>query len=222
MEGKGNILSMNHLVIIGAGEFGRELYWHAQESFGFSDEFDIKGFIDDDYNPNSDRYVNLKKPLISSIDDYEVEPEDVFICAVGSVNGREATVKKIKAKGGRFINLINRTSLIQGNVSLGEGVFIGPYTVIGDSVSIHDHVMLNTHSSIGHDAVLDDYTCVMSYVDITGCCQIGKKVFIASGARMTPSTKIGDEAYVGIGSVVLRRVKAGTKVFGNPARIVEI
>ena len=213
---------MKHLVIIGAGELGRELYWHAHESIGFNTKFDIKGYIDDDYYPESERYVNLQLPLLSSIDNYIIEKDDVFICAVGTVNGREATVEKIKAKGGEFLTIINRTSLIQGNVHIGEGVFIGPYTVIGDSVTINDHVMLNTHSSIGHDAVLGEYTCVMSYVDITGCCQIGRKVFLASGCHMTPSSKIGEGAYVGIGSVVLRRVKPNTKVFGNPAKNIDI
>lgn len=213
---------MKHLVIIGAGELGRELYWHAHESLGFAEEFDIKGYIDDDFAPEAERYQKLQKPLMSTIDDYVIEEDDVFICAVGSPGGREATVKKIKEKGGKFISLINRTSLIQGTVSIGEGVFIGPYTVIGDSVIIRDHVMLNTHTSVGHDAVIDEYTCAMSFVDITGCCQIGKKVYLASGCRMTPSSKIGDGAYIGIGSVVLRRVKAGTKVFGNPARPVSI
>lgn len=213
---------MKHLVIIGAGELGRELYWHAQESKGYGTEFDIKGYIDDDFHPEEERYKNLQKPLISSIDSYVPETDDVFICAVGSANGREATVKKIMAKGGHFISIINRTSMIHGTVKIGEGVFIGPYTVIGDNVTIEDHVMLNTHSSIGHDAVLGEYTCVMSFVDITGHCQIGRKVFLASGCRMTPSTKIGEGAYVGIGSVVIRRVKAGTKVFGNPARPIDL
>lgn len=213
---------MKHLVIIGAGELGRELYWHIHESHGFRTKYDIKGYIDDDYEPLSDRYKNLQQPLLSSIDEYEIQQDDVFICAVGGVNGREATVEKIKAKGGKFISVINRTSLIHGNVSIGEGVFVGPYTVIGDSVTIGNHVMLNTHSSIGHDAILGDYTCVMSYVDITGCCIIGRKAFLASGCRMTPSTKIGDGAYVGIGSVILRRVKPGVKVFGNPAKVIDI
>lgn len=213
---------MKHLVIIGAGELGRELYWHAKESVGFETEFDIKGYIDDDFDPDAERYRNLQKPLISSIDDYAVQDGDVFVCAVGSANGREKTVEKIKAKGGTFISIINRTSIVQGNVRIGEGVFLGPYTVIGDNVTIEDHVMINTHSSIGHDAHIGKYTCAMSFVDITGCCRIGEKVYLASGCRMTPSTKIGDGAYVGIGSIVLRRVKDGTKVFGNPARPVDI
>lgn len=213
---------MKHVVIIGAGAFGRELYWHIQDSKGYGIEYDVKGYIVDDFDLEAERYRNLQKPLLSSIDDYVIMDNDVFICAIGSAEGRESTIGKIEAKGGEFISIIHKTSLIHGTVNIGKGVFIGPYTVLGDNVSLNDHVMLNTHSSIGHDAVLGKYTCVMSYVDITGFCEIGEKVFLASGCRMTPSTKIGDGAYVGIGSVVLRRVKPGVKVFGNPAKIVDI
>ena len=213
---------MKHLVIIGAGEFGRELYWHIQDSRGFSTEFDVKGYIDDAYHPGDAVDLKLQKPLLSSVDDYEIEEDDVFICAIGSGKGRESTATRIEQRGGKFISVIHKTSLIHGTVKIGDGVFIGPYTVIGDNAVLKNHVMLNTHSAIGHDAVIEEYACVMSFVDITGCCHIGKKVFLASGCRMTPSTNIGDGAYVGIGSVVLRRVKAGTKVFGNPAKALDI
>lgn len=213
---------MQHLVIIGAGELGRELYWHAQEAIGYNIEFDIKGFIDDDFSPEAEKYRTLGRPLLSSVDAYEIEQNDVFICAIGSVNGREATVNKIKSKGGQFRTIRHKTSIIQGNVNMGEGLFMGPFTIIGDGATIGNHVMINTHSAVGHDVVIGDYTCIMSYVDVTGCSQIGRKVFLASGSRMTPSTRIGDGAYVGIGSVVLRKVKAGVTVFGNPARAVDI
>lgn len=213
---------MKHLVIIGAGELGRELYWHAQEAFGYNVEFDIKGFIDDDYDTQASKYQSLRKPLLSSIDDYTIEPDDVFICAIGSVNGREATVNKIKSKGGQFTSIRHKTSIIQGNVEIGEGLFMGPFTIIGDGARIGNHVMINTHSAVGHDVDIGDYTCIMSYVDVTGCSTIGRKVFLASGCRMTPSTKIGDGAYIGIGSVILRKVKPGVKVFGNPAKAVDI
>lgn len=213
---------MKHLIIIGAGSFGRELFWHIQDSKGFGAEFDVKGYIVDNYESVSDEELKLQKPLLSSIDDYKIEIDDVFICAIGSVEGRESTVRRIEKRGGEFLSIIHNTALIHGTVKIGHGVFIGPYTVIGDNVTLKDHVMLNTHSSIGHDAIIEEYTCAMSYVDITGYCHIGKKVFLASGCRMTPSTTIGDGAYVGIGSVVLRRVKAGIKVFGNPARAIDI
>lgn len=213
---------MKQLVIIGAGELGRELYWHAQEAFGYNSEFVVKGFIDDDYAPENEKYKTLGKPLLSSVEDYDIEPDDVFVCAIGSVNGREATVEKIKSRGGQFMTVRHKTSIIQGNVEVGEGLFMGPFTIIGDGAKIGNHVMINTHSAIGHDVAIGDYTCIMSYVDVTGCSHIGRKVFLASGCRMTPSTKIGDGAYIGIGSVVLRKVRPGVKVFGNPAKVVDI
>ena len=33
-----------------------------------------------------------------------------------------------------------------------------------------------------------------------------------------PNADIEDDAYVGVGSVILRKVKTGKRVFGNPAR----
>ena len=37
---------MKHLVIVGAGGFGREMFGMAREAVGFGSEFDIKGFLD--------------------------------------------------------------------------------------------------------------------------------------------------------------------------------
>lgn len=209
------------LVIIGAGEFGRELYWHAQASKGYGTRFEIKGYIDD-AEPSDEKFQKIQKPLLGSIDEYKIEKDDVFICAIGMPVARETVIRKMTEKGAKFINLIHNTSIIQGQVSIGWGVFIGPYTVIGDNVSIDDHVMLNTHSAIGHDAVVNKYVCIMSYVDVTGGCYIGEAAFLGSGSRMVPGTRIGSRSYVGIGSVVLKRVRNGKKVFGNPARTYEI
>lgn len=212
---------MKHLIIIGAGEFGRELYWHAQSSKGYGTEFEIKGYIDD-AEPSDERYQKIQKPLLGSISEYQIEENDVFICAIGTPSVRESIIPKMLDKGAEFMNLIHNTSIIQGQVSLGIGVFIGPFTVIGDSVSIGDHVMLNTHSAIGHDAVIKKFACIMSYVDVTGCCSIEQAAFLGSGCRMVPGTRIGAHSYVGVGSVVLKRVKDGKKVFGNPAKVYEI
>ena len=215
---------MKHLVIVGAGEFGRELYWHSQFSRGYGTEFDLKGYIDDVMakNPSDTRYKNVPLPLLSSIDEYKIEQNDIFICAMGTPCARETVIAKMREKGAEFMNMIHNTSLIQGHTELGKGIFMGPYTVIGDSVSIGDHVMLNTHSSIGHDAIIKDFTCIMSYVDITGGCRVEQSAFLGSGCRLVPGSQIGRNAYVGIGSVVLRRVKDGQKVFGNPAKAYEI
>ena len=37
---------MRHLVIIGAGGFGREVYGVAREAVGYGTDFDVKGYLD--------------------------------------------------------------------------------------------------------------------------------------------------------------------------------
>ena len=37
---------------------------------------------------------------------------------------------------------------------------------------------------------------------------------------MVPASKIGDDVYICAGSTVMGRVRAGRKVLGNPAKIV--
>ena len=37
--------AVKHLVIVGAGGFGREMYGAALESVGYGVEFDVKGFL---------------------------------------------------------------------------------------------------------------------------------------------------------------------------------
>ncbi len=41
---------MKQLIIIGAGGMGRTVYDSALGSVGFGEDFEIKGFIDDDLN----------------------------------------------------------------------------------------------------------------------------------------------------------------------------
>ena len=212
---------MKNLIIIGAGGFGREFFWHARESIGYGTEFKIGGYIED-FRPETEEKSVLQVPIISSIDDYQVSINDVFVCAISDVNVKEACIEKIKKKNGEFISVIHRSAIVYPSSRIGEGVIIAPNCVVTDNVSVGNHVMINIHSMVGHDAMIGDYSSIMSYVNITGRCKIGRKVFLASGVQMSPLTTIGDQGYAGIGSVVLKNVNPGVKVFGNPARIIEM
>ena len=61
---------MKHLVIVGAGGFGREMYGAALESVGYGAAFDVKGFLDD----RSDALAAFAgyPPVIGSPDGYEI------------------------------------------------------------------------------------------------------------------------------------------------------
>ena len=208
---------MKNLIIIGAGGFAREIYWHAQKSLGFGIEWQIKGFLDGDVKLAAADYELLPDKILGDVDSYEICAGDVFTCAVGTPKARKVLVEKISARGGEFINLISSLAYVMPTVKLGRGVIICPYVNIGDRAELEDFVAVNDVSIIGHDAQIGKFSCVMPHANVAGKCKIGAEVFIGSGAIILPKAKIGDGATVGAGSVVLKKVRAGAKVFGNPA-----
>ena len=84
-------------------------------------------------------------------------------------------------------------------------------TNIGDFVTL-------LGSNIGHDAVVGDYCTISGMCAINGRAVLGKRVFVGGHVVIAPGKKIGDDAYVGNGSVVVTNIRVGYRVFGNPAK----
>ena len=54
-----------------------------------------------------------------------------------------------------------------------------------------------------------------------GFSQIGNMVTLHTKAVIHPKVIVEDNSTVGVASVAIRRVKAGTTVYGNPAKKLE-
>lgn len=208
---------MKHLVIIGVGGFAREVYWHAQESIGFGTEWDLKGFLDGDVRLAEGEYKKLELPLLGNIRDYEIQDHDVFISAIGEPKTRKKLVNIMLERGANFINLISNKATVHGNAKLGIGDILSPGTNIHDHSIIGDFVVFNLNSGVGHDSCIGDFCSFMGLSGVCGNVQVGKEVYFATLATALPHTKIGDGAEIGPGSIVFKSVRAGRRVFGNPA-----
>ena len=208
---------MKHLVIIGARGWGREVYATFIYSKMYeSGEYDVKGYLDD----NSKALDGLKgdwPPILGSVEEYEVQPDDMFFCAMGDAHWRKHYAEIISAKGGHFINIIDRLSWINTSATIGEGIYVGPLTMISANVTIGNHAMIQAYSNIGHDATIGDYASLESYVFMGGYSSVGELSTMHTKSSIIPHKSVGKECVVGFGSVVMRNFKEGSHVFGNPA-----
>lgn len=208
-------MKMKHLVIVGAGGFGREMYGAAREAVGFGRDFDVKGFLD----ARADALAPFAgyPPVIGAIDAYQPREDDVFISALGDIAARRRCVAALEAKGARFISVIHRTATLGPNVVLGDGSFVAPHVSLTADVTIGRHVSVFHSSSIGHDARLGDFSHVYAQCSVGGGVEIGAGAAVYPGAVIVPRRRIGSGAVVGAGSVVLIDVDPGMTVFGSPA-----
>ena len=210
---------MKNLIIIGAGGMGRTIYSNALESVGYGDVFRIKGFIDDNLQA-LDGYEGYP-PIISTIQDYMPEGDDVFVSSIGG-SARRPCMEEIIRRGGEFIELIHHTARIYQNARLGKGNFIGAYTVIGNDAVVGDYNMIQSYSVIGHDARIGSWNRIDTHVTCVGGIVIEDETNIHTSAVINHGVTVGTGAHVGALSFVIRKVKPGTTVCGNPARKLEI
>ncbi|MBO7483363.1 MAG: acetyltransferase [Kiritimatiellae bacterium] len=210
---------MKHLLIVGAGGFGREMFGAAREAVGYGTEFDIKGFLD----ARADALAGFQgyPPVVATPDGYEIGPDDVFITALGDIAARRRCAELIERRGGKFIAVVHRTASLGPGVRVGEGSFVAHNVVLTADVAVGRHACVFHNTSIGHDTTLGDFTHVYAQCAIGGAVRIGEGASVYPGARIVPRRTVGDGAVVGIGSVVVLNVPPRTTVFGNPAAPVE-
>lgn len=206
---------MKKLIIIGAGGMGRTIYSNALESVGYGAEFSIKGFLDDNLKA-LDGYPNYP-PIIGTIKDYVPSKDDVFVSSIGG-SARRPCMEEIIRRGGEFMELIHQTARIYTNVRLGKGNFIGAYTVIGNDAVVGDYNMIQSYTVIGHDAKIGSWNRIDTHVTCVGGVIVEDNTNIHTSAVISHKVVVENGAHVGACSFVIRKVKAGTTVMGNPAK----
>lgn len=210
---------MKNLIIIGAGGMGRTIYSNALESIGYGETYTIKGFIDDNLHA-LDGYPNYP-PILNTIKNYNLEDNDVFVSSIGGPS-RRSCMESIISRGGEFIELIHKTARIYNNAKMGKGNFIGAYSVIGNDAIVGDYNMIQAYSVIGHDAKVGSWNRIDTHVTCVGGIVIEDEVNIHTSAVINHGVTVGSGAHVGALSFVIRKVKAGTTVMGNPAKRIEL
>ena len=115
---------------------------------------------------------------------------------------------------------VHQSSYVYGEVTVGEGTWIGPFTVlegtgglsIGSHCSISAGVQIYTHDSVRWALSGGVAAYERAPVRIGDCCHIGANVVILKGVT------IGDHTVIGAGSLVNRDIPPYTVAFGTPCR----
>lgn len=217
---------MQEVYIVGADGSARELYEllikpinQVCKDLRMPLAFKALGFLDDDPHALDGKVCDIG--IVGGVQNWVVKPEDRFVMGVSDPKRKEELAKVLLEKGAVFVDVIHPWVQVVPGSSHGIGLVAYPGATLGPDVHVGDFVTLLA-TGLGHDSKVGSYCTISSFCGINGYVELGDRVFVGSHAVIHPDIKVGDDAYVGTGSVVIRRVKPGTKVFGNPAKIMDI
>lgn len=202
---------MKNLLIVGAGPMGRVAFAYAKE-VGMS----VKGFLDS-------RLCVLDgfkgyPPIISAVDEYQIEEGDVFVVAIGEPAEKRRYVDQIAGRGGQFCSIIHPRAYVGMNVEIGEGSIISPNASITNDVRIGRHVLVSENAIVSHDSIVGDFVSISPGCSFAGWCKFGDSSFFGVQSAVIPHCELGSESpvYVAAGAVVTKSFPSG-RLMGVPA-----
>jgi len=120
-------------------------------------------------------------------------------------------------KGIKFFTFIHPTSLIMDNVDIGDGSFIGAYSILTTNIKIGKHSILNRSNHIGHDCRIGDFFSAMPGVIVSGNVTIQDLVYIGTNSSIKEKIKICELTTIGLNSGVVKDIDKPGVYIGTPA-----
>lgn len=202
---------MRRIIIVGAGGFGRELYYWMKQSISSEDQ--IVGFLS---NSSADlvKYPHLP-PYLGTVDDYRPSnTSEEVVVAIGDVEARKRVTFALKGKNAKFYTFVHPTAVITETAQIGSGCIVGPHCVVSNDAVLAEQVVLNAHCVVGHDAKIGSFSVLSPMSGVMGGVEMGEDVFLGANATVAPRLKVGRGAKVSAGTAVFRDVSEYTLMVG--------
>lgn len=199
-----------HVLILGAGGLGREVFWWAKEV-----GMEPLGFIDD--NPGALGSRTGYAPILGGV---ETAPLDCpVLCAIGQNTVRRVCVERLRARGAHFASLIHPQAKVLHS-EIGHGSILAPFAYIGADAHVGAFLFMQTGAVLGHDVRAGDFLRLDTTAFVGGYATLGHHVTLHTGAQIMPGKYVGDGCTIGAGAVLLNNLHASATVFGIPAQKV--
>lgn len=210
---------MTKIVLLGATGGCVDVLNVIQDANDTGSDYQVLGFLDDKEELWGTKVLGVQ--VLGGFDKvHEIPLDCLFVTGIGSPYNhwrRDQIINQLGLPRERFATIYHPTASVSRHATLGHGVVLYQYSVVGPDVHIGDHVLLLPQSVVNHGCNVGDFTIITSGVVVSGDVSIGRACYVGSQASVRQNVVIGDCAMIGMGAVVIQNVDAYTSVVGNPA-----
>ena len=209
------------IVFIGASNAFFEISEIIRDINNVEESYEIIAVLDDNPQLHGGQLDGV--PVMGRLDLVHQYPDAQFVFGIGSFKTRlvrNDILKRLNIPDERFVTLIHPSSKIYPSAKIGPGCIVYPGVVICNDVVLDPFSIITFNSVLWPYVKLGRCAMVTTMVVVLSGVQISASAFIGAGSVLAERIKIGPGAVVIMGSLVLRSVKPGAFVHGNPARLL--
>lgn len=195
------------LIIIGAGGHGLVVADIAKQN-GYQKIV----FLDD----NKEKVYDY--PIIGNSSEAVKYRDSNFFVAIGNNSVRGHFVTALEEKDINVISLIHPSSIIAGDVVIGNGTVIMAGAIVNCKSKIGKGVILNTGCTVDHENIIGDYVHLSPGCHTSGQVVIQKETWLGTGSIVINNVEICERCTIGAGCVVISDLSQPGTYVGVPAR----
>ena len=196
--------------IIGAGGFAKEVYFMLLKN-----NIKCDGFIDIDkkiIKVNNKIFETIEESYLNS---HESKNNNYYIGI-----GNPQIIQKLKKFLNKlnFPNLIDKNTVITGNVNFGFGNIVCSNVVMTCDINIGNFNIFNLSSTVGHDVLIGDCNVFNPTTCISGNTVIGNNNLFGVNSTILEKIKIKNDIIIGANALVNKNIEDAGIYIGLPAK----
>ena len=212
---------MKKLIIIGAGDFGREAAYIVRRINLVSPEYELIGFVDDgeEYQGKTvDGYPVLgRSSYLQTINE-----KTYIVCSINNGRVKQRLVAKaLENPALELANVIDPSAVIADDAHLGKGIIIQPFVFVAVNATLCNNVVLNHSAGVGHDDVIGECTTISPGVTVGGHTSTGECCYLGAGCHILQGLSICEDVTIGASASVIRDITEPGTYVGVPVRKVK-
>ena len=209
---------MKKLVIVGDGDFGREVSWVVERINAQTPVWELLGFVDDNAALQG-RTVDSYS-VLGTVSWLETVKEEMYVvCSIASGRVRKQVMEQVlKNPYLHSATLIDPAAIIGRDVRVEPGCVVCAGTVLTVSIHVKAHTILNLNCTVGHDTVLEPYCTVHPGSNLSGRVWVGTCTDIGTGTRIIQGLTVCSGCTLGAGTVVVKDITEPGVYVGVPAK----
>lgn len=180
---------MKNIVIIGAGDLGKELVWLIEDINKVKPTYVILGFLDDDIGKINKEFFGYKVlGTTASLEELNLKFPLSAVIAI-----RDGVARKVIVDAhpdfAHWETILHPTAVIAPESVLGEGTIMFPHVTVSVDTRIGRFGILYINATVCNDCVVGDFTSIMTGAVVSEHVTLESGTILNTGAYISPHTK---------------------------------